>query len=35
MRAPDRSKNSNYGAAEASNWDSFHLENFLAKTAFA
>jgi hypothetical protein len=35
MRALDRSKNSKNGAAEYSDWDSFHLKNFSAKKAFA
>jgi hypothetical protein len=32
MEAPDSSKNSKNGAAEAPDWDSFNLQNLSAKT---
>jgi hypothetical protein len=35
IRAADSSENFKYGAAEAPNWDSFHLQNFPAKNAIA
>jgi hypothetical protein len=35
MTALDSSKNSKYEAPEAPDWDSFHLQKFSTKTAFA
>jgi hypothetical protein len=35
IRVPDSSINSKYGVAGASDWDTFNIEKFSAKNAFA